>query len=103
MRTANLKLQAGFSVVELMIGMLLSLTLGAAVVTVFVNNSYSFGQDENISRMQDDARHALREIAFDISMAGHYAELHIPEGVTPDGGLSIGIDCGFTGEVNWMY
>jgi type IV pilus assembly protein PilW len=103
MRTANLKLQAGFSVVELMIGMLLSLTLGAAVVTVFVNNSYSFGQDENISRMQDDARHALREIAFDISMAGHYAELHIPEGVTPDGGLSIGIDCGPTGEVNWMY
>ncbi|MDH3614391.1 MAG: PilW family protein [Gammaproteobacteria bacterium] len=95
--------QAGFSVVEIMIAMLLSLVMGAAIVTVFVNNSYSFNQDENIARMQDDARHALREIAFDISMAGHYAELHIPEAVTADGGLSIGIDCGPAGDLNWMY
>jgi Tfp pilus assembly protein PilW len=86
-----------------MIATTLSMVLGAAVVTVFVNNSYSFNQDDNIARMQDDARHALREIAFDISMAGHYAELHIPDAVTPDGGLSIGIDCGPAGEVNWMY
>ena len=43
-----------------------------AIVTVFVNNSHSFNQDENVGRMQDDARHALREIAFDISMAGQY-------------------------------
>ena len=97
------KLQTGFTVVELMIATTLSMVLGAAVVTVFVNNSYSFNQDDNIARMQDDARHALREIAFDISMAGHYAELHIPDAVTPDGGLSIGIDCGPAGEVNWMY
>jgi len=97
------KLQTGFTVVELMIATTLSMVLGAAVVTVFVNNSYSYNQDDNIARMQDDARHALREIAFDISMAGHYAELHIPDAVTPDGGLSIGIDCGPAGEVNWMY
>jgi len=95
--------QSGFSVVELMVAMALSLVLGAAVVTVFVNNSYSFNQDENIGRMQDDARHALREIAFDISMAGHYAELHIPDAVEADGGLTIGTDCGPTGDVNWMY
>lgn len=97
------KSQVGFTVVELMIATTLSLILGAAVVTVFVNNSYSFDQDDNIARMQDDARHALREIAFDISMAGHYAELHMPDAVTPDGGLSIGTDCGPAGEVNWMY
>lgn len=97
------KAQSGFTIVELMIAMTLSLVLGVAVVTVFVNNSYSFGQDDNIARMQDDARHALREIAFDIAMAGHYAELHMPDGVTPDGGLSIGTDCGPAGEVNWMY
>ena len=47
--------QTGFSVVELMIAMLLSMALASAVITVFVNNSYSFGQDENISRMQDNA------------------------------------------------
>lgn len=97
------KHQAGFSVVELMIAMLLSLALGAAIVTVFVNNSYSFNQDENVARMQDDAGHALREVAFEISMAGHYSDLHIPDTVTLDAALSIGQDCGPAGEVNWIY
>ena len=103
MQQRNHKSQAGFSVVELMVALGLSMTLAIAVVTVFVNNSYSFNQDENVARMQDDARHALREIAFDISMAGHYAELHVPDTVTPDAGLAIGVDCGPTGQVNWMY
>ena len=103
MRALSCKLQRGFSVVELMIATLLSLVLGAAIITVFVNNRYSFDQDENLARMQDDARHALRELAFDISMAGHYAELHIPDSVDHDGGLTIGVDCGPAGEANWMY
>lgn len=96
-------MQSGFTMVELMVALVLSMTLSVAVVSVFVNNSHSFKQDDNISRMQDDARHALREIAFDLSMAGHYAELHLPDVVTPDGALGIGIDCGPAGEVNWMY
>jgi type IV pilus assembly protein PilW len=97
------KKQSGFSLVELMVALLLSITLGIGVVTVFVNNSHSFNQDENVLRMQDDARHALREVAFDISMAGNYAELHLPDSVTPDALLAIGIDCGPVGETDWMY
>ena len=50
--------QAGFSIVELMIAMLLSMVLAGAIISVFVNNNYSFKQDENIGRMQDDARHS---------------------------------------------
>ena len=95
--------QSGFSIVELMIAMLLSMVLAGAIIAVFVNNNYSFKQDENVGRMQDDARHALREIAFDLSMAGHYADLHIPGTVSYDGGLTIGQDCGPVGEANWMY
>jgi len=97
------KSQSGFTMVELMVALALSMTLSVAVVSVFVNNSHSFKQDDNVSRMQDDARHALREIAFDLSMAGHYAELHMPDILTPDGTLAIGIDCGPAGEANWMY
>lgn len=97
------KFQAGFSVVELMIAMLLSMALAGGIISVFVNNSYSFNQDENIGRMQDDARHALREIAFDLKMAGHYADLHIPGTVSYDGGLAIAQDCGPAGEANWIY
>jgi len=103
MQNTNINMQSGFTMVELMVALVLSMTLSVAVVSVFVNNSHSFKQDDNISRMQDDARHALREIAFDLSMAGHYAELHLPDVVTPDGALGIGIDCGPAGEVNWMY
>ena len=103
MHNTTNKLQSGFTLVELMVALVLSMTLSVAVVSVFVNNSHSFTQDDNIARMQDDARHALREIAFDLSMAGHYAELHMPDVVTPDGALGIGIDCGPAGEVNWMY
>jgi type IV pilus assembly protein PilW len=95
--------QSGFSIVELMIAMLLSMVLAAAIISVFVNNNHSFKQDENIGRMQDDARHALREIAFDLTMAGFYADLHIPGTVSYDGGLTIGQDCGPVGEANWMY
>ena len=89
--------------VELMVAMLLSVILGGAVINVFVNSSHSFKQDENILSMQDDARHALREVAFDVSMAGHYADLMVPNAVTPDTNLAVSTDCGPTGELNWMY
>jgi len=103
MKINHIKQQQGCSGVELMIAMRLSMALSAAIITVFVNNSYSFQQDENVGRMQDDARHALREIAFDVSMAGHYADLHIPSSVQLDGGIAIGTDCGPVGVPNWMY
>jgi type IV pilus assembly protein PilW len=97
------KHQNGFSVVEVMIAMLLSMALAGGIISVFVNNSYSFKQDENIGRMQDNARFALREIAFDISMAGHYADLHIPDSVSYDGDLAIATPCGPAGQDNWIY
>ncbi|MDH4107896.1 MAG: PilW family protein [Gammaproteobacteria bacterium] len=95
--------QSGMTMVELLIGMILSLVVGAAIVTTFVNNRQSFKQDENILRLQDDARHALREIAFDLSMAGHYADLLVPGSVVQDISLSIGTDCGPAGIAEWMY
>jgi len=103
MRNLDLKRQSGFTLVEIMVTMLLSLVLAAAIVTVFVNNSHSFSQDDNALRMQDDARYALQQIAFDLSMAGHYAELLTPAAVTLDGSLAIGLDCGPAGVNNWTY
>ncbi len=83
--------------------MVLALVLTAAVITVFANNRHAFTQDENIQRMQDDARHAMREIIFDLSMAGHYGDLLVPGSVTPDGGLTLTTDCGPVGAPEWMY
>lgn len=95
--------QLGLGLVELMIAMLLSLLLSVAVISVFSANSRSFKQDENLLRMQDDARHALREIAFELSMAGHYADLLIPGSVTPDDSLTLTTDCGPVGSDDWVY
>lgn len=89
--------------VELMVAMLLSVILGGAIISVFVNSSHNFNQDENVLNMQDDARHALRQVAFDVSMAGHYADLVLPSAVTPDASLVVGTDCGPAGQLNWMY
>jgi type IV pilus assembly protein PilW len=97
------KQQRGMTLVELMIAMLLSIILGAAVVTAFTTNSQSFRQDENVLRMQDDARHALRELSFAISMAGYYGELLIPGAITNDDNLTIGTDCGAAGVAEWAY
>jgi type IV pilus assembly protein PilW len=99
----SIKYQAGVTIVELMVAMLLSVMLGGAIISVFVNSTQSFKQDENILNMQDDARHALRQISFDVSMAGHYADLVVPSVVTPDPSLVIGTDCGPVGQLNWMY
>ncbi len=95
--------QRGLTIVEMMIAMSLSLALGAAIITVFTNNSRSFREDENMLRMQDDARNALRELAFDINMAGHYVDLMAPSAVTGDTSLVVSTDCGPTGVANWVY
>lgn len=95
--------QRGITLVEMMIAMTLALVLTAAVVTVFANNRHSFNQDEQMQTMQDDARHALRELSFDLSMAGHYGDLLIPGSVTPDGALTLAVDCGPGGAPDWMY
>lgn len=95
--------QRGVSLVELMIAMTLALVLSAAVITVFANNRHGYNQGENVQRMQDDARHALREITFELSMAGHYGDLLIPGSVTPDAGLTLAQDCGPVAAPEWMY
>lgn len=100
---SGIRRQRGLGLVELMIAMLLSLLLSVAIISVFAANSRSFKKDENILRMQDDARHALREVAFELSMAGHYADLLIPGSVTPDDSLTLTTDCGPAGSDDWMY
>lgn len=95
--------QRGLSLVELMIAMVLALVLTSAVISVFANNRHSFNQDENAQQMQDDARHALRELTFDLAMAGHYADLLVPGSVTADAGLTLSSDCGPAASPEWMY
>ncbi len=99
----NRKRQAGFSMVELMIAAVISLLLGTALLSLYVQNKNSFNQNSNIARMQDDARFAMNELVRDIGMAGFFADLLDPTLVTPDGSLSIATDCGPAALAEWMY
>jgi type IV pilus assembly protein PilW len=93
----------GFTVVELMIALVLGLLVSSAVLSIFLTSRRSFDRDEMVQRMQDDARHAIRVLSADLSMAGYYADLMLPGAITLDGGLAVDVDCGPTGAANWIY
>jgi type IV pilus assembly protein PilW len=61
---------AGFSLVELMVAMLLSLLLSAAALGVFVSNKRVYGATEGLGRIQENARMAFELMSRDIRGAG---------------------------------
>ncbi len=61
---------AGFSLVELMVAMLISLMLGAAAVSVFLSNKRIYSATEGLGRIQESARIAFELMSRDIREAG---------------------------------
>jgi len=62
---------AGFSMVELMVAMVISLLLMAGVVQIFSGSKASYIMQEGNSRLQENARFALGRLSHDISAAGY--------------------------------
>jgi prepilin-type N-terminal cleavage/methylation domain-containing protein len=92
----------GFTLVELMIGMTLGLVLIGGVVGLFLQSSQSFRVDENVARMQDQARFAMDQLTRDLRMAGFVAEPLSAAAVTLDASLAIADGCGPGGEADWL-
>ncbi|PPD30706.1 MAG: pilus assembly protein PilW [Methylomonas sp.] len=63
----------GFSLVELMIAMVLGLFLIGGVVSVFLSNRQVYRQNENLARMQENARYAFEVVARDVREAAGIA------------------------------
>lgn len=61
---------AGFSLVELMVAMLISLMLGAAAISVFLSNKRIYTATEGLGRIQESARIAFELMSRDIRGAG---------------------------------
>ncbi|MEE8526945.1 MAG: PilW family protein [Gammaproteobacteria bacterium] len=95
--------QTGFSIVELMISVTISLMLLSGLLSLFLHYKGSFNQNEAITRMQEDARFAMDELTRDVGMAGFVADVLDPTSVVPDGSLSIVTDCGPPAAVDWIY
>ena len=63
--------QKGLSLIELMIAITLSIFITAAMISLFVNSKQNYRLNENMSRLQENARFAMAFLARDIRMADY--------------------------------
>ncbi len=85
MSTAGLRLrpagQTGFSLIELMVASSIGVFLIGGILTVYSSGSSNFQLNQNIAKLQDNARVALEIIAPDLRLAGYWALSPGAEGV----------------------
>ena len=86
--------QSGFSLIELMIGMVVGLLVTGIVITVFTQSKSSYNQDEEIAQLQENGRYALQLLTRELSMAGFAGPMYIVGDITS--ALSDADPCGFT-------
>jgi type IV pilus assembly protein PilW len=67
---ASRKFARGFSLLELMVAMAISLMLLMGVVALFVSSRASYETTERLSRIQENGRYALDQMMSDIRYAG---------------------------------
>lgn len=69
-RMKRRRLNSGFSLVELMVALALSLLLVVAIGYVFLGSKQSLRMMDASSRIQENARHVFETLSYDIRMAG---------------------------------
>lgn len=77
------KRNLGFTLIELLIALALGLTLSSGMVKIYIQNNISAQQDEQIARLQENARYALKLLTREIAMAGFAAGTPEQENLTP--------------------
>lgn len=70
-RSPAAKLHAGFSLVELMVALALSLILLAGVLAIFASSRTTYETTDRLSRIQENGRFALDSIVRDLRSAGY--------------------------------
>jgi type IV pilus assembly protein PilW len=78
------------TIVELMVSMLLGLLLMAAMVSAYLNASRHFAYEEQMARMQENGRYAMRLLSREFSMAGFYGGMPSSVGISA---VPVGTDC----------
>lgn len=74
--------QRGFGLVELMVAVTLGFIVVAAVGYLYLGSRQAFRTNDNMARMQENARYALDAMSRDIRMAGYIGCANLAE-VTP--------------------
>ncbi|MFZ4792100.1 MAG: PilW family protein [Candidatus Competibacteraceae bacterium] len=63
--------QSGFSLIEIMVALLISLFLMAGVIQIFLGSKTTYRTTENSSRIQENGRLAIELLTRDLRMAGY--------------------------------
>jgi type IV pilus assembly protein PilW len=98
----------GFSLVELMVALLITLMLVAGIGRIFLSTRNSARLQDSLVRMQENGRYAMELISTDLRRAGYLggtADIHSIEDHTPDGVLNeyrIAADDGRCIDSNWV-
>lgn len=77
-RPRELSPQKGLSLVELMVAMLVGLILTAGAIQIFISSRQTYRMQENLSRMQENARFAMEYLRRDIRMADYWGCIQEP-------------------------
>jgi len=64
--------QAGFSLVEIMIALLIGLFLMGGILQIFSASQQTYRMQSNLARLQENGRFALDLLAHDLRMAGYW-------------------------------
>ena len=67
----EIKKKQGFTLIELMVAIAISVILLNGVIEIFVSSKQSYRTADGLGRMQENARYALETLAFDIRQAGY--------------------------------
>ena len=70
-RCRRLAGQHGSTLIELMIGMVISLLLVGGMITLFVNNKQTYRYNEELARIQEKGRFAVEFLQRNFRMVGH--------------------------------
>ncbi|MGQ9427296.1 PilW family protein [Gilvimarinus sp. F26214L] len=65
----------GFTLVELLVALALGILLSVGIVNIYLENRRNYLQDEELARLQENARYALRLLKRELTMAGFIANL----------------------------
>ena len=98
-RTRN----AGFSLIEVMVTLVLGLVVLAAIVNLFINTKQNHVQNERVETVLENGRFALRLLSTDLKTVGFMGGVLDNNNISQDGSLSLVADCGQSGETNWAY
>jgi type IV pilus assembly protein PilW len=77
------KAQAGFTLIELMVSVVVGMVIVASLALLFANNSRARQEMEKTSQQIENGRYATQALRDDLRLAGYYGELNPKTLATP--------------------